>query len=241
MFLSSQWFDGATALAQIDINASAKVQVAQVVDAAGFEIGPVVPGQLISIVGKGLGPTQGVPVPLSGDTFPVSYAGTQVSVCGRSAPLLYVSENQINAIVPTETVPDDYCTISVSASAGVSEEFTTYAWYLAPSIFTANGSGFGQAAALNQDGSLNSASNPAPRGSILTLFGTGSGLTNPEFPDGAVVSQATQSLTDFVASVGAELAPIQYLGAAPSLVNGVMQVNLRVPRSLLKNGLDVAF
>ena len=65
---------------------------------------------------------------------------------------------------------------------------------------------------------------------MITLFGTGAGLTTPEFPDGAVVPQATQTpVGDFGASIGVEAAPILYLGAAPSLVNGVMQVNLTIP------------
>jgi hypothetical protein len=46
-------------------------------------------------------------------------------------------------------------------------------------IFTLDGSGRGQAIVLNDDGSLNTAENPAKQGSIIVLFVTGEGLTEP--------------------------------------------------------------
>jgi uncharacterized protein (TIGR03437 family) len=45
----------------------------------------------------------------------------------------------------------------------------------APGIFTQDSSGRGQAAARNQDGSTNSAANPAKAGEVITLFATGLG------------------------------------------------------------------
>lgn len=51
-------------------------------------------------------------------------------------------------------------------------------WPARPGIFTANGSGKGQASALNQDGSVNSPANPAAKGEIAVLWGTGGGVEN---------------------------------------------------------------
>jgi len=48
-----------------------------------------------------------------------------------------------------------------------------------PGIITTNSQGTGQAVALNQDGSLNSASNPAARGTIVILYATGEGSEVP--------------------------------------------------------------
>jgi uncharacterized protein (TIGR03437 family) len=47
----------------------------------------------------------------------------------------------------------------------------------APGIFTLPGGS--QAAALNADLSVNGTGNPAAKGSVVVLFATGEGLTNP--------------------------------------------------------------
>ena len=58
----------------------------------------------------------------------------------------------------------------------------------APALFTLSGSSAGAAAALNQDGNLNTAPNPPRRGEIVTLFGTGEGETSPPGKTGSLVS-----------------------------------------------------
>jgi uncharacterized protein (TIGR03437 family) len=55
-----------------------------------------------------------------------------------------------------------------------------------PGIFTLNGSGSGQAAVLNQDGSINSPRNPADPGSVVSLFLTGTGQTSPPSVEGEI-------------------------------------------------------
>ena len=65
----------------------------------------------------------------------------------------------------------------------------------APGIFTADGSGRGAAAALNQDGSSNRG-NPAPAGSVVTFFATGEGLTQPAVLDGSGAALATATARD---------------------------------------------
>ena len=51
-------------------------------------------------------------------------------------------------------------------------------WPARPGLFTASSSGKGQASALNQDGSVNSPANPAAKGEIAVLWGTGGGVEN---------------------------------------------------------------
>ena len=55
-----------------------------------------------------------------------------------------------------------------------------------PAFFTANGLRSGPLAALNQDGTVNSADNPASPGSIVSIFATGLGRMTPAAIDGAV-------------------------------------------------------
>jgi uncharacterized protein (TIGR03437 family) len=77
---------------------------------------------------------------------------------------------------------------------------------------------------------VNSASNPAARGSIVSIFGTGGGLTTQAFGDGQIVPEAATFLAGLSAWFdGGAPTTITYAGAAPFLVNGVMQVNMRIP------------
>jgi len=104
-----------------------------------------------------------------------------------------------------------------------------------PGIFTRTQDGRGQGAILNAGATvtLNGATNPAPKGSIITLYATGAGLWNQPVLDGLVmvnvlqppiVPKAAVSLT-----IGGQPAQILYAGAAPYIVSGVMQVNAVVP------------
>jgi uncharacterized protein (TIGR03437 family) len=94
----------------------------------------------------------------------------------------------------------------------------------------------GLAAALNQDGSINSPQNPATAGEVVTIFATGGG-TYP-WPDGLVISDYQFLAAILPVSVLVELAnggtaslEVLYAGDAPGDVAGVMQVNFRLPES----------
>jgi uncharacterized protein (TIGR03437 family) len=106
-----------------------------------------------------------------------------------------------------------------------------------PGLFTAGGTGAGQAAAINQDGTLNSASNPAATGSVISLHATGGGQTSPAGVDGHVSTSplARQSLP-VQAYIGQQMilstAQLQYAGPAPGAVAGLMQINVPLPQSL---------
>jgi uncharacterized protein (TIGR03437 family) len=86
----------------------------------------------------------------------------------------------------------------------------------APGIFLANYS-TRQAAALNADGSPNSQSNPAKRGTVVAFFGTGGGDTNPPGVDGGFWS--TSPLAKLIQPVSVQMggvdAEVQYAGSAP--------------------------
>jgi len=102
-----------------------------------------------------------------------------------------------------------------------------------PALFTANGSGTGQGAIFNQDGSLNGAANAAARGSIVVLFATGEGQTNPAGTDGRVATDSyPKPVLPVKVNIGGVDAQVLYYGAAPFLVAGAMQVNARVPAGI---------
>jgi uncharacterized protein (TIGR03437 family) len=113
----------------------------------------------------------------------------------------------------------------------------------APGLFSLNASGGGQGAILNQDNTLNWSGNPATPGSIVQMFLTGEGQTNPPGVTGAIttVSLPPPQVTP------APVQPIQvsiqgltalytavytYAGEAPGMVAGMMQLNVRIPANL---------
>jgi uncharacterized protein (TIGR03437 family) len=107
-------------------------------------------------------------------------------------------------------------------------------------LFAANSSGAGQLAAMNQDGSINSASNAATAGSTVTLYATGEGLTAPPGIDGAIQTQGarTPSLPVTV-MIGGQLAPFVSAGTPVGELSGVMVVRAKVPSGLTAGPVPV--
>jgi len=206
------------------------VSIGAVTNAASNLAGPIAPGELITIYGSGLGPAGLVQFQLnSSKVVPTSLAGTSVFVNGAPAPVLYTSSNQVGAVVPfgltgsTAQVVVTY-QAQVATSANLSVEGAS------PGVFQL---GPGQVVAINQDGSINGADHPAPAGSVLTVFGTGAGQTNPVGQDGAITgSSPPLPVFPVTATIGGKSATLQYNGSAPSLVQGVIQVNAFVPSGL---------
>ena len=98
-----------------------------------------------------------------------------------------------------------------------------------------------QAVAINQDGTLNGPANPAARGSVVTVWGTGYGQTDPPCQSGGLnlpspyavpLSPGISALIYYVdpnLSGVQELATVQYAGSAPTLVCGIVQIRFQVP------------
>jgi uncharacterized protein (TIGR03437 family) len=89
----------------------------------------------------------------------------------------------------------------------------------------------GQGAILNGNLSVNSAANPAARGSSISIYATGTGLLSPTATDGAIVSPSSLplSVSPVTVNIGGLPATVSYQGGAPGLVAGVMQINAQVP------------
>ncbi len=92
----------------------------------------------------------------------------------------------------------------------------------APGIFT-NGGG----AAVNQDGSINSASHPAKVNSVVSIWATGTGVAPRT--DGQVVVGAHNDCSSCSAYVDYSSVGVLYAGAAPGLVAGVTQIDFLMP------------
>src|SRR5262249_48098809 len=115
-------------------------------------------------------------------------AETRILFNGVPAPLLYVSNKQSTAIVPYAVAGRTSVDVQVDYKGVRSYALTVPVLTSRPGIFSLDASGQGQGAILNQDGSLNSPSNPAPRGSIISIFATGGGEAAAGVVDGQIVS-----------------------------------------------------
>lgn len=188
---------------------SASIQVGAVVNAASNLPGPVSPGELVVLYGTGLGAVQAV------------------LFNGVPGPMLYVTPGQVGAVVPYAFSGGQVVAQSAgSSSAPVSVTLAA----TAPGVFTSNGSGRGQAAATNQNGTPNGDSAPAAVGSVLSLYATGEGQTSPAGVDGKTTGTVLPTpVAPVTVTIGGVPATVQYAGGAPGVIAGVMQVNAVVP------------
>lgn len=129
--------------------------------------GPVVPGEIVTFFGGCLGPS-----------------GTRVLFDGLPAAWIYAADNQVSAVVPYRLAGKTATQVEIERQGASSDVIPLAVAESAPGIFTLDASGQGQAAILNQDNKVNSAMNPADRGSIVALFATGEGQTEPPGVDG---------------------------------------------------------
>jgi uncharacterized protein (TIGR03437 family) len=102
-----------------------------------------------------------------------------------------------------------------------------------PALFTQDGSGQGQGAILNQDGTDNSSTQPAARGTVVSLFGSGFGPWSEPEPDGTIFGTTPPMLQSAVsAAIGGVPAAVHYAGGATGLVAGVVQINVEIPAQI---------
>ncbi|MBI2816756.1 MAG: hypothetical protein HYX72_07435 [Acidobacteria bacterium] len=201
-----------------------------VLNGASFSREAVIsPGSLVSLFGTDLATTT---ASISTPGAPLTLGGTQVLINESPAPLLYVSPSQINFQLPPGTQGPIVQVVVVSNGVRGTAATATVA-STAPGIFTSSPGGIGQGAVLNQDSSLNSPQNPAQAGSIVQIFATGLGATNPPAVSGqpAGISPLSETVVTPVVLIGGVQAEVTYSGLAPTTV-GVYQINARIPAGM---------
>ncbi|MEK7406425.1 MAG: BACON domain-containing carbohydrate-binding protein [Acidobacteriota bacterium] len=206
---------------------SAEVRVYAVANAASGARGLVAPGLIVTIGGAGMGPAAAA---AAGQTITTSLAGTRVLFDNVEAPVLYTSDAQVNAIAPYALDGKTSAALVVEYQGVRSNPMTLNVAAAAPGLFTADASGAGQGAVLNQDYSVNSAANAAARGSVIMVYATGEGQTVPPGVDGRPAGDVPpRPVLPVTAQIGGIDAEVRYAGGAPGLVAGLMQVNVVAP------------
>jgi uncharacterized protein (TIGR03437 family) len=200
--------------------------------ASGILSGRLAPGELISIYGLHIGPAAPLSATFDSAGFlPTRLGGVQITINGTPAPLLYVSATQINAVAPVELTAGSSFELQLVQNSAPLPKFRVQVDPAAPAVFLSSD---GSAAAINQDGTVNSKTNPAPAGSYVAVWATGTGYypgsdgqmaTGPdEFCDPGLL---------FCPVIQSDGTPVNvaYTGAAPGEVNGVIQINFQVTGS----------
>jgi len=183
---------------------TASVAANGVVSAASFTPG-IAPGGIMAIFGQGLAGAGGT---------------TAVDVDGAASQVFAATPFQVNALVPATVAPGNHV-VRVRSPYGTAQQTVTVA-AVAPEVFLLGSQGAG--AVVNQDGTLNSATNPIARGQYLTIYATGLGVVSPQ----GVYSVVSVPVT--VVINGTEL-PVAFAGLAPGYA-GLYQVNVQIPTAL---------
>src|SRR5579871_351155 len=93
---------GGNSLTTIPVTVGNTASVLGIVNAASFASGPVSPGDIVTIFGNNLGPSNPASLTVTNGFVDTSLGGVSVTIDGKNAPMLYVSPNQLSIQVPYE-------------------------------------------------------------------------------------------------------------------------------------------
>ena len=198
-----------------------------VASAANFLPRGISAGDIFVIFGVNLGPDVGVSAGINPVTgrLATMVAGVAVTINGVPAPLFFVSGDQINGFVPVEVASLENALVVVHYKQVQSLARLVLISPVNPGLFVFPETT--EAIVLNHDGTVNSAENPAPRGSFVSLFGSGQGAIEPPLATGELapavpLSRATETVR--VTMDGLE-AQVLFAGMAPGFA-GLLQINV---------------
>ena len=204
--------------------------IVSILNAASYRGGSVSPGEIVAVFGTDLGPAEALGARLANGQVTSQLDDVRLLFDGIPAPLLYAGSGQLLAVVPYGIAGKTSTTAQLERGAARSGAVTMNVASSWPGVFTSSATGSGQAAMFNQDFTLNGPVRRAARGSIVTLFATGEGSVAPAPRDGQIsAAPLAAPMLPVTVKIGGLAAEVLYAGAAPSLVAGVMQVNVRVP------------
>ncbi|MFN7999203.1 MAG: hypothetical protein U0Q18_36630 [Bryobacteraceae bacterium] len=166
---------------------------------------------------------------------PTTVGDIQVLVSGIPSPIFHVVPNQVNFVVPWNVPTGGFVQVLVTqkSTGQVLGSGSVQMYPVAPAMFTSNQTGIGQIAALNQDNSKNSSSNPAARGSVIQLFGTGQGKVPGAPGDGQLPTGLVNTPQPPAVFIGGSQVPssdVTFSGLAPCCV-GLWQLNVTIPKT----------
>ena len=207
---------------------------AGIVGGADFTGGGIAPGEIVSIFGVNMGPTEGILTKFDAETgrLPTTVSGVTVFFGDTPAPLFFVRADQINAQVPFEVDGGANVEVRVVTEGGEGNPVSVPLVASHPGVFNA---------VLNQDFTFNGSGNPEAPGRFVSLFVTGQGLVQPEIATGAPAPgmlPLPAPLLEVSVSIGGKDSPRVASVLAPAFV-GLLQVNAQIPPDAASGPHDV--
>jgi uncharacterized protein (TIGR03118 family) len=208
--------------------------ITSILNAASQLAGPIAPGEIVKIGGQTVGPSPAVSATIPpASALATTLGGTSVTVNGIAAPILYTNGSQTNIQIPYGVAGSTTASIVLTTGTQSAPAISIPVAPVSPGIFTTDFSGVGRIVALNADGSLNSTTNPATRGTALWFFATGGGVTNPADKDGAAETDTSRvPVAPLSVTVGGAAATLGVNGSTPKDVSGVLQIMVTLPASI---------
>jgi uncharacterized protein (TIGR03437 family) len=187
----------------------------------------VAPYEIISIFGDNFGADPTTPLLGTVDTFyrypskltPVPsqdlvvkfYQSDGTTLIG-AASILFATQYQINAIVPSGVVGNSTVKMTVTYNSNASDPITLNVVTADPGIYTTAASGQGQAAILHSDYSVNSSTNKATKGTTTVLIY----LTGLGAPTNVAATTTTSTYPTSCILPSAYVTAVNALGTPPS-------------------------
>jgi len=195
---------------------------------------PLAPGTVTQVYGDNLADAPDLPstVPL-----PINFRNVQMLIGGLSAPLFYVSKNQLVVQLPAELIPKR----TYSALLSVGNQFTLpQDVSVAPVTPATVAFADGTLVAQRADGSLVDRDHPAKPSEAFTIYLVGMGATTPPVASGvpAPADPLPKVPSDVQVTVDGQPAAVSYAGLTPGGV-GLYQINFAVPDNARTGDLQV--
>ena len=181
----------------------AALAVTRIENAGSYATGAISPGEVVALMGSGF------------------TAGTRVAFDGHLAPILYTGSTQINLVTPYEIVGKTSTTMVVQAGGAQTSPQSLPVAAASPGIFMV----------VNPNSKVNSTANPAPHGSVIVVYATGGGQTNPPGVDGKIAASAPypKPVLPVSVTVNGVNASLPYYGAEPNVIAGMMEIKVQLP------------
>jgi uncharacterized protein (TIGR03437 family) len=205
--------------------------ISAVTSAASYN-SSIAPGQMVVVFGSGMGPERTAALQLDANGLVSRTTGdVRILFDGVPAPIVYASATQCSAVAPYFGTAKSTTHVQVEYKGVRSAPLTVPVSATAPGLFTQDFTGKGPGAILNEDNvTRNSASAPARPGSVVILWGTGEGVTDPPGVDGRPAADVLpKPIAPVSVQIGGLPAVVEYAGAAPGNIPGLFQINARIP------------
>jgi uncharacterized protein (TIGR03437 family) len=230
---------GNSAAAVFTVSATPLIQA--IVSAASYAASGVSPGEFVTLFGTGIGPATPAEMSVTAGYATLILQSVSVAIDGQNAAMIYVSANQITVQVPyTVTIGPGKVVVVNNNGVFASSTVTTVA--TAPGLFSLDGNGLGQCAALTYSMktgtfSVNGSTSPLLTGDIVVLYLTGEGIYDltASPATGYVVPANLSPLPQLsplpAVTIGGAPATVQYAGPVAGGLLGLLQINAVVPKA----------